>query len=73
MTDKRTWFAVWSMNEDGSDLCGYALDVYPEERLPYLRDLKLWGDQVAGEFASREEAEAAVLVAMRRACIHVVQ
>jgi hypothetical protein len=34
---------------------GYALDVYPEER-----DLRMMGNTVVGEFASAEEAHAAV-------------
>jgi hypothetical protein len=48
-------------------LIGFALDYYPGERPGYVRALSLLGDSVIGDFLTRAEAEAAVVMKLKAA------
>jgi hypothetical protein len=54
---KPRWFAVMYRHTHSGVPLGYALDYYPDERATYLREE---GAAIIGDFATREEAQAAV-------------
>jgi hypothetical protein len=61
MSGPKTYFAV--LSPDGR--LGFVLDVYPEERLPYLAEFMTTGERLVGAYDSEAEAEAALMAAAK--------